>query len=141
MVAHPRVLALRLRQAARLSTRLEDKEHAMAEFGSRDEERAPAASEFAFVFNDSPEGDDARFATVKSREDFLASLTPLTRSRVSVLALADDAAEDRAPPPELRARGSRRRASKRQRPPTPVSPKGRKCGAPSRKAWCCVAPQ
>ena len=111
----------------------------MAEFGSRDE--APAASEFAFVFNDSPEGDDARFATVKSREDFLASLTPLTRSRVSVLALADDAAEDRAPPPELRARGSRRRASKRQRPPTPVSPKGRKCGAPSRKAWCCVAPQ
>ena len=127
-------------KAARLSTkRLEDKEHAMAEFGSRDE--APAASEFAFVFNDSPEGDDARFATVKSREDFLASLTPLTRSRVSVLALADDAAEDRAPPPELRARGSRRRASKRQRPPTPVSPKGRKCGAPSRKAWCCVAPQ
>ena len=111
----------------------------MAEFGSRDE--APAASEFAFVFNDSPEGDYARFATVKSREDFLASLTPLTRSRVSVLALADDAAEDRAPPPELRARGSRRRASKRQRPPTPVSPKGRKCGAPSRKAWCCVAPQ
>ena len=98
----------------------------------------PAMAEYAFVLNDSPDDDDARFATVKSREDLLRSLTPLTRSRVSVLALAD-VAQDHAPAPEVRTRSSRR-ASKRQRPPTPVAPKGRKCGPPSRKAWCCVAP-
>lgn len=104
----------------------------------REELKVPAMAEYAFVLNDSPDDDDARFATVKSREDLLRSLTPLTRSRVSVLALAD-VAQDHAPAPELCTRNSRR-ASKRQRPSTPVAPKGRKwCGPPSRKAWCCVA--